>query len=240
MQSFRTLYLRHSGVLTSCRPVPLSLYSCFDRKYMHIVIDSGKFYSSWFFFQFQNRATTLGYDLRCGSFYSPDLDNPALWWIHLSFALNLVLTYYYFSVHGRHLVPYSHVWTLSKRIPCLLHPVTLRELFLTFWQLLCWQSISFVLFCDLGRTPESIEDPWINGQDLNFSLTLTIVLWFFLHHLVQLLPSSLTGRRLRGDPVILIADRVRDKSEFKLIRWECCQVPQLPAPSWKLCCIHEG
>lgn len=119
-------------------------------------------------FQFQNRATTLGYDLRCGSFYSPDLDNPALWWIHLSFALNLVLTYYYFSVHGRHLGPYSHVWTLSKRIPCLLHPVTLRELFLTFWQLLCWQGISFILFCDLGRTPESIEDPWINGQDLNF------------------------------------------------------------------------
>lgn len=121
-----------------------------------------------FFFQFQNRATTLGYDLRCGSFYSPDLDNPALWWIHLSFALNLVLTYYYFSVHGRHLGPYSHVWTLSKRIPCLLHPVTLRELFLTFWQLLCWQGISFILFCDLGRTRESIEDPWINGQDLNF------------------------------------------------------------------------
>lgn len=111
-----------------------------------------------------------------------------------SFALNLVLTYYYFSVHGRHLVPYSHVWTLSKRIPCLLHPVTLRELFLTFWQLLCWQGISFILFCDLGRTPESIEDPWINGQDLNFSLTLTTVLWFFLPHLVQRLPSSFTGR----------------------------------------------
>lgn len=159
MQSFLTLYLQHSGILDSCHPVPLSLYSCSDMEYMHTVIDNCKFYSFWFF-------SSSGIMLHLLVMISDVVHSVAQSWIILlcdefiySFALNLVLTYYYFSVHGRHLVPYSHVWTLSKRIPCLLHPVTLRELFLTFWQLLCWQGISFILFCDLGRTPESIEDP---------------------------------------------------------------------------------